>query len=601
MTEIKRVVRSASRRLFAIDLFRALAILLTVGLSLVLAARIVEKVFGLRLAFAPHWPMIFAGAGAGVLLGSLVWAFVARRQSLGVARELDARADLRESLSTAMCVERSQDPWAVAVVDTARHAAAKVRVREAIPLEAPKAWPAPIGVGLALLLVWMTLPDFDVLGTLKKQQLVQQQTQQLQAVKEDFNAKQKKLEELLKRANVDVKPGENDPQGIETQQKEVDPEALSRAMAKKLTDMTEKLQGLKESDSAAQVEAMKEAMRNLKTPPPGPLTDFSRQLARGDFSKAQESLEQINKQLAEGANTPEEVKQLQEQLKNMSEQLQKMGEDQQQVAKKLQEAGLDAKKAKDVAKQAASNPEAIKEAIEQMKNLSPEQMQQLMKMAQSACEACQNAGQMGESMQKMGEGMSQEGLQQAGMEGLDQLNQQLSQMEMMQSDMENLDAALKEAKDQLAQLGQCMGGGEGQQDGEGDGGMGQWRQGETKNSGKGTGGPGHGLGKSPEELASDYTTKKEKASTQTTKGPIIGSRLVYGQQVKGEAQAEFAAVAEAASKQASEAIEGNLVKRELQDAVKHYFGTLESKGKKGDPATPDTAKPDSAKPDAPKK
>ena len=78
--------------------------------------------------------------------------------------------------------------------------------------------------------------------------------------------------------------------------------------------------------------------------------------------------------------------------------------------------------------------------------------------------------------------------------------------------------------------------------------------GKSGNRGRGNGRP------SPEEEAVDY-------------------------KVKGESVAEFAEVAQNSEQQASEAIENNQVPRELQNAVKTYFGRLNAKVKGEKPAT----------------
>jgi hypothetical protein len=135
--------------------------------------------------------------------------------------------------------------------------------------------------------------------------------------------------------------------------------------------------------------------------------------------------------------------------------------------------------------------------------------------------------------------------------------------------------------------GECNGNGD--QPGKGQGG---WRQGSSNNRGQGSGGPGQGNGASPEAEAVDFTVEKNKAKVKTNQGPIIGTRLVYGQQVKGESKAEFSEAVAVSSAAAAEAVESQQVPRELHNAVKHYFGTLEGKVKSEKPA-PKPAEPPS--------
>lgn len=574
MTHIREAVRRAALRLWVLDFVRILAVVLTGGVGLLIVTRLVEQIFGLGHTFQPLWGTIAIGMTAAVVVTTIVWTHVARKRTLAVATELDERAGLKEALSTALCVAKSNDAWSVAMVDTAEEKARRVDVRAAIPYSMPKLWPMPIATLIAFLIVWMSIPRMDVMGLFAKKEEVATKKKEVIQVREERKADEKKLEELLKRANVDFKD-DGTKEGQEGEQaKELDAEAIRRAAVRDLTNKAEQL-GQADADKTAQMEAMKDAMQQLRTPGQGPLEEFSKNLAKGDFNKAQESLEQLSKQLGDSSLTQEQKDQVKKQMENLAEQLKKASDQQEQVAKKLQEQGLDKKTAQELAKK-ASDPAALKEAMEQMKNLSPQQMEQLMKMAQAACEACKNAGEMGENMSKMAEGMSQEGMQQEGMEGMEGMAQQLSEMEMMASDMENLDAALSECKSQLAKLGNCLGGAcEGEGEGEG---LGQWREGASDKMGKGSGGPGQGEGFGPEEMEADYTTEKKKAPTQDRGGATIGTRLVYGEQVKGESRAEFVSVVEAATAAATESIESGQVPREHQNAVKHYFGTMKKKG-----------------------
>jgi hypothetical protein len=240
-----------------------------------------------------------------------------------------------------------------------------------------------------------------------------------------------------------------------------------------------------------------------------------------------------------------------------------------------------------------ANPEDMKKALEDMKNLSQEQKKQLMEMAKAAMKSQSECKNMGAAMGKMAQGMSQSGLQQDGQEGAGEMAKALSEAEMMQEDMQNLDAALGEAKKQLAELGECLGGdcdsdSDSDKDCNGKG-QGKWNNKSSNKLGNGSGGGGRSRGgASPKAEATDYKTEKTKANVKTGQGPIIGSRLVYGEQVKGESVAEFTAGVEAGQQEMAEAIDGQQIPREYQDAVKHYFGNLAAK-----------VKQDAAKPAAP--
>lgn len=580
MNEVRRVVRLAAWRLWLVDAVRTLSVTATIAVTALLLAVVVERVLGLSERFAPWWRWGVIGAAAFVVLGAAAWALIRRRRALGVAVELDERAGLREALSTALCVHKQEDPWARAVVETAEASAKRVNVRQAIPFETPPMWPVPLATALATLLVWLFLPTFDVLGNKAKLVEAEKKQQEIVQVRNEIENREKILREMLNKTNVAFTEDKTELEGSEQRPEANDPEAIRRAAVKKLTELTNRLEMEKNGERAAQADAIKEALKQLRQPGPGPLDEFSRALARGDFNKAKEQLAELSKQLAEGSMNPEQAQLTKKQLEDLAKQLEKIAKEQQRLEKKLEQQGLDRKSAAELAKAAATSPEAMQKALEQQKNLSEEQKQKLMEMAK-AMSKCQGACQsMSAALSKAAQGMSQEGLSQEGMEGLEQLAQELSESEMLEADMENLEAALSEAKKQLRELGEslagnCEGGGECE-----GAGSSEWRSGSSDRMGRGSGGPGRGNDPyGPDAEPADFTLEKKKANTQTTAGPIIGTRLVNGPQVKGESVAEFAQGVAQGAQETAESIESQEIPREMQDAVKHYFGRLDAKVK----------------------
>ncbi|MBL9002126.1 MAG: hypothetical protein JNK25_13420 [Phycisphaerae bacterium] len=595
MNDIRRILAQASRRLWITDSLRTLTYVLAAAFVVVLTARVVERVFG----YAFPWRTIFYGTAAGIALVTLVWSILARRRALSVAKVLDERAGLRETLSTALYMQRSEDPWAKAVIETAGEKARGVKVGDALPIESPRFWPVPVALAIAFGLVWQFLPEFDIFKYQADKVAKEEKQRAIVEVKTDLDSKKEELRKALEKAKVEfLDQSPEDPEGKDKKPDELDPDAMRREAVKRLTDLTEKLEAQKEGEKADQLDAMKEAMRQLKQPGDGPLNELSRALSRGDFNKAQDQLRQLAEKMADSKTSPEAKAQAKEQMENLAKQLKQLAENQGNLAKQLQKAGLDKKTAEELAKAAATNPEAIQKALEKNQNLSEEQKQQLLEMAKAACKAGEKCGKMGESMSKMAKGMTQDGLQQEGMEGMDDLEKELSESEMLQEDMANLDAALDAAKQQLAELGKCLGGdSDGTGQCEGSGKTGGWKPGEsTGKSGRGSGGPGQSAGgQAPPPEAADFQLEKVKANTQTQGGPIIGTRLVYGEQIKGESIAEFSDVVAAGSQEAAEAMESNTIPREYHDAVKRYFGTLQAKVNKENATSKPAAKPEPKK------
>ncbi|MEX2218077.1 MAG: hypothetical protein WD749_04890 [Phycisphaerales bacterium] len=580
MNEIRRVLSAAAWRLWLIRALRSFIVTLSGAIVAMMLLLVIQRTFGFALEWPGDWAMI-AGLALGVAaVLALGWSALTRTRGLRVACELDERADLRESLSSALCFANSKDPWAAEVVRTARDKAVGVKVNQAIPITGPRFWPVPLALGLAMVVMVYTVPEWDVLGLFKKRQEQQQNQQRIQDVKAEIQKDHEKLQDLLNKAKVEL--GEDEAKEGAEQKEIQNPEQIRRSALKKLTTMQEKLNELKQGEKSLQLEALKQQLRQLKQPGPGPMDNMAKSLQKGDFDNAQKDLEELQKQMAAGEMSPEQKQEMQEQLKKLADQMAKLAEERKDLEKKLEQAGMN----KEQAKQAAKNPEALKKALEDLKEMSEEQKQELMKQAAAQNQACQNCQNMGQCMAQMAASMSKDGMSQEGMEAGEKLAGQLSQMELAQADMEALELAMDEAMSQMAKLGgQCQGGEPGEGEGECEGnGISPWRAGDSTRMGNGSGGPGMGNGMSPDEIDSPVTIEKKKAASKQTAGPIIGTRLVYGDQVKGESRAEFAAAVASSTQAATDAIEGMVVPRELHNSVKSYFGSLENKGKGAEPA-----------------
>jgi hypothetical protein len=582
MNEIRRVLSIASWRLLLVDFFRTLAIAAAAAVGALILTRLAERTFGLPISWPRGWIALAAIALGTATLAALAWSLIRRARGLRLARELDERANLKESLSTALCVASSDDPWCRMVLQTARERALAVDVRKAIPITAPRLWPAPFAMTLALVAVWFSFPQLDVMGLFQTRQAALAQQNELRQVTAEVQSNEQRLKELMQQARVEIKDDDSARAAADNKPEPRDADEIRRAAVKKLTSMSEKLAEMKSGEKSKQMEALKNQMKQLKQPGPGPLDGMTKSLQMGDFKRAQEDLAELSKQMASDSMSKEDKAKAAEQLQKLAEQLEKLAQDRQQLERQLEQAGL----SKEQAGQAARDPEALRQALEQMKNLSEEQKRELVKQALAQNAACKQCNGMASSMGKMAKGSSQSGMNQEGMEGLEGLSGQLSDLEMAEQDLKNLDAALSECRGQLAKMASQCSGGSCEGDGRGvkmaaSENQSPWRAGETAGKfGQGSGGPGQsGGGTSPQGADAPVTTEKAMAQSKVGNGPIIGSKYVYGEQVRGESTAEFQQAVESGRKAASEALETMQVRRELHDSVKHYFGRLEARAK----------------------
>ena len=117
-----------------------------------------------------------------------------------------------------------------------------------------------------------------------------------------------------------------------------------------------------------------------------------------------------------------------------------------------------------------SSSEEMKKALDQMKEMSEQEKQDLMKAAKAQEGASKQCQGLSDKMGEMAKGSGKEGMSQQAMEAAEAMAGQLSEMEMMNKDMEAMDAAMDEAMKQLGKMaGQCKGGNcNGQGEGEGE-------------------------------------------------------------------------------------------------------------------------------------
>lgn len=580
MHDIQRVLKAASWRLFVVDCLRTGVVMLTVTAAVLFVLRVIEKLF--PPAF--DWSFLFPFAAGATVVVALAWAFLRRKRGLGLAREVDERAGLREAISTALCVTGQQDGWSLAVVETAQDRARRVVVRDAVPIETPRAWQAPVILMLALLTVWW-LPQYDLTGLIAQKEEKQQQEHEVKQVMADIQVDEQKLEEMMRKAGIEDGTGDPEPAADARKAPEKKVDEIQREALKKLTKIGEQLKAKQDSTESQALEAMKEQLKQLRTPGDGPMTEFSRQLARANFAEAKEKLEQAAEELAKGDMSAEDKAKAAEQMENLKQQLEALAKNSEAMEQALKEAGMSAEQAEQV----ASDPQALKEALEKMEGMSDQQKQALSQMCESQSQACESMGNMASAMGQMAAAMSesQQGQQGESGEAMSAMSDQLSAMEAAQQESQSLAAAMGECQSQMDKLGQCMGEGQGQGQGECfGGGQGQFAEGDSNRSGQGMGGAGRGQGGSMDSQETDIAFEQVKQNVANNGGPIISETIVFGAQVRGESKAGFQAAVTEARAVSSEALESKAVPRQYSDAIQHYFGRLEAVAKGSKPSEP---------------
>lgn len=580
MQDIRRVLQAAARRLLLVRLFDSWAWTVTLAIAAMVLVIVADRALALGLG-ETRWrsmPML-AWVGIGslglALLAGAVWSLVTRPREAGVARVVDERAGLRESLSTALCVERETDPWSKAVVESASDKARRVIVRDAIPIEGPSAWRVPTVAIVVLILAFFLMPQLDLRGKRAEARAAADARQEIEAAVQDAKDTEAQIREIMQRTGLGEEEEVPDAELDAELTKPKTPEEIRKEAIRKLTDLHEKLGQQMQSEEAKSLEAVKDMMRRLTMPGQGELTEFARQLSRGNFDKARQELESLNQKLQNGELSEEQKEQLQKQMQNLAEQMQNLSEQQDAMKQALQQAGMTPEQAQ----QLTSNPQALQQALQNNQNMSDAQKQQMQQMANAMQQAASQCQGMSQAMSQMAQSMSQQGSQgqQGSQQAMQAMSGQLSSMEMMQAEMQQMSDAMSQCQGQMAALGECNGSGSGMSQSwaaSTPGKTGQFSEGSSLSQGSGSGGPGKGNGVGPDAQASDFFYKGEKANVQNQGGAVIASRYVFEEQVKGEARAEFGAAIEQAAEQAAEEIANMNVDPQFRGAVKHYYGRL---------------------------
>jgi hypothetical protein len=470
-------------------------------------------------------------------------------------------------------------------------------------------WYAPGVAALVLLIAWVTIPKMDVLGRAAAREEVAKKTEEVKAVAAQVEAVTKKAESKLDEAMARLGEEPSNEKKDEGLPKPTTPEEIRQAAMRRLTSMKDKVAQLKLSERAQTGQVLSDKMKQLRTSS-GPLREFTSELAKGNLTAAQASLEQLVKSMSDGTLGNTEAAAAAQQMQQLAEQLKKLAEDRKKLEEQLAKAGVDPKKAatpqalKDALKKAQEEGQISPAAAQALQNAAQAQenaqqaMQAMAQAAQSLAQ-CMNpqAGQQGQQGQQGQNG--QEGQQANASQAMSDMQQAMSQMEMAQADMASAEAAMNEAQQAIQQMaegaGQCdspgMGecqGGLGGEAGNAQGGSGsspgnqagEFANGEIDGQGGGSGGPGVSQGgEGVGEKTAEERWEKRKSRSPLGQGPMIGTMLVQGEQVKGESRAALIEMTESATQQATEAMENNVVPRELHDPIKRYFGRLAAKVK----------------------
>jgi DNA repair exonuclease SbcCD ATPase subunit len=570
MTQLEHQVRKAQQRLWLNRWLGQVTITLGIAAGALAVTVLVHRLYGLSLPIG----LIAIAAAAGAFFASIIWTAATREPAALAAAVLDRAAGLRERISSGLFLERSEDPFARAVVADAERVGGSISVRAHLRLSVPRA----LGLS-AFAMVACALMFLVPMGAWKSAEASiapkpeQQMVQATLAVKKEISALKKLAETnpALDDLKEELEKLEQGPPMNELKSAG----DLRHEVVKGIDNVQDALQKKRDDSKYESVKEMRKMLRGLETPKDSqaPTQKLNKALAQGDFKTAQEEVKALQEQLAtlKSERDKEMAEKMSKQLDELAKQIEQMAK-QEQAAKALDEAGI---KKEDVERMVENlkkgDLDQLKKQLEE-KGMSPQQAQDLAKKMQQQQQAQAQAQQLAQSMKQAAQACNSGQAESAG-EGLSQAGQQLSELEQIEQEMAQLDSAIAEAQNSKDRLDNgcsaCNGTGQrggkpcsscngsGQKDGQG-----------------GTGGKGQGRGGLVPESPSDVDFKMERQKVVTTKGAIIGQFLVDAEQVKGEVSREFAEVVTAAERQASDAVNRDRVPRQYQKAVKEYFSSV---------------------------
>ena len=568
---------------------------------------VIERLFHV----APPKPTAFAWAGLALaLLAAAIYSMLRKPTAHEAAIAIDERLGLKEKFSTALFARNAQDPFAIAAVRDAERTAENVSLHKRFPLAFPRMgyW-SVAGALVVLLTAWLLPTNLDLFGReAQRKHLAEEQAKR--------DVAKKKVEEALAVVNSYPKTMQN-AEAIQIAKRDLekmlsqpitDPAQANRTAFKALEQSNEALkEEIKRNEKFAMAQASDKMLRSMNPPndEQGPVADAQRDIAKGDFSKAVENLNDVANKFDKMSDADQ--KKAAQQMQSLAKQMEKLAKDPQQMqklAQQLQQQGMNQQQAQQLAKtmQQASqgNPQAQQQlqqmqqqAQQAMQKMSPQQqqaMQNLMKQMQAQSQSQAQAQQMAQAAQQMAQAMQQgaskqgnqqqQGNQQGQMAQAQQAMQQAAaQMDAVQKDAEQMAAA----QDSTAQAQNDAADQGGSQSGNSSGGArpnmgraGQWRAGETRGSGNGQGGPGKGMGGGIGKEEAPYAIKKEAAPVQDiANGRILASTFVKAGTVKGESKVELAKVAKAAEQDMADEVDEEAPSKENQKVVKDYFETMQ--------------------------
>ncbi|MBC8202458.1 MAG: hypothetical protein H8E91_01365 [Planctomycetes bacterium] len=530
MNRIIKIANTAARRMQLQEtLTSAITILFWIVCTLAVFA-IIDRI--VSAAFIPWEFLGYVVALGWVISIVLVWRR-SRHDRFQSAAEVDQRMNLHDRIGSAITCHLREDPFATVVLDDAisvvEEKEVEKKLRNFFPITFSSQWVWIALLGLIFATVFMTpqwnlFPDGKddfvpvvVADRVDIEASVDALVEDLQEDETLRDALSQELSALDQAAQLDVSPTD-----------------LRREALRKMTDLQKKLDNLLNDENALAYKETVRRLQALELPRNEQTTKLATALKSGNFAKAQQEAENLQKMLESNQLSEEERKQLAESLKKLGEQLTALENANDALSDALGAAGMDPNLSSDAL--------AAENAIKSNAKLSEAQKKKLLEMLEAQKQAANACKKLGKACKKCASGNPSE---------FASMTKQLEATKMFMSKAE-------------AAKSQCQKAGMGMCDKPGNG------------NGAGTGGNGKGNGGKNNINETETTTVANRSPVNTIEGSIIARQLFEGGLVTaGETNATVRETVLSGQRSAQEAIAQEEVPRQYHDLLRHYFGKLE--------------------------
>jgi hypothetical protein len=491
----------------------------------------------------------------------------ARTEDLAVASLLDVRLGLHDRLSTALAVESRTDPFAEAARVAGVAAAEDRRVRRAlvgvIPVRAPERWWVGPALAIAAAGASLVIPQVEWASAAQPSANVERELDAArQASKAQVDAVRQAIEQNPELAKAMEKTGSTASTLAPTQDNQIrTPEDARREATRQVNELSKRLDEVLKSESAMQMDALKDALSRIDPAEGSPLEALAEALKRADAKAAKSALDDLKK-LAEDSQMSEQARQeLAQKLDDLASQLESASQARDGLKRALESAGMDGELAK--------NPDAARKAIDAAKGLNDAQKEALKKALAAQEAASKKLDQVAKACKSLGSqcknpGNAKDGSAQACQSAGESL-----------SDIEMLAEMLKDAESARSQ---CRNG--------------QPSSKPSESSMNSQGGLGFGGERTKEETAVGTKMRKEKVAVKG--GEVIARQLVDAPPLQGESRAKVERLSGEIGRGYEEGTDDDPVPQALREAHKQYFGGLKrviDKKSSGGAPTPAASSP----------